>query len=32
MVHVRPFWEWGVDGLRFGVELRESWVLGLGFG
>jgi len=34
MVHVRPFWEWGVSGSRFGVELRVSWVLvwGLGFG
>jgi len=31
MVHVRPFWERGVSGLRFGVELLGSWVLGLGF-
>jgi len=30
MVHVRPFWEWGVTGLTFGVELRGSWVLGFG--
>ena len=32
MVHVRPFWEWGVSGLMFGVELLGPWVLGLGFG
>jgi len=25
-----PFWEWGVSGSRFGVDLRESWVLGFG--
>jgi len=31
MVHVRLFWEWGVSGL-IGVELRGSWVLGVGVG
>jgi len=32
MVHVRPFRERGASGLKFGVELRGSWVLDLGFG